>query len=267
MHNLPEKGVTDELLSSIQRILQVKEFENFRLGGGTSLAIKYNHRKSVDIDLFTHELLDVYQLKIIVIKLKELFNNEITIIENNFGNVKTPKSEIAFIQAVVPSINTKIEILQNIPFLKEPEYLHGIPLVHDDDIGSMKLLAAADRGTRKDFVDLVLLTENKSFGYYFDLLKERAEKFKGHKNLFDQLGNKPSVLINDITPLGNFNKAADEKEDNNKLLFTQNSIINTSWFNIKSKWEKRVIEYAVESNIKFEKSENQRIYKKKGFGM
>lgn len=267
MHNLPEKGVSDELLLAIQGIFQDKIFKDFRLGGGTSLAIKYNHRMSVDIDLFTHQLLDVYQLNEIVSFLENMFEGNIEISKRNFGDENTPKSEIAFIQAIVPTLNTKIEILQNIPFLKEPEYLYGIPLVHDDDIGSMKLLAAADRGTRKDFVDLVLLTEGKSFGYYFEYLKERAKNFNGHKNLFDQFGNKPSVLINNLTPLTDFNKAADEQVDNNKLFFTKNSVVNIGWFEIKTRWEKRVQEYANENDIPLEKTIAKRLYKRKGFSM
>lgn len=62
------------------------------------------------------------------------------------------------ISKVLSKFSIELDIIQNIPFLKEPEVYKGIPLVHDDDIGSMKLLAAADRGTRKDFVDLLLLT-------------------------------------------------------------------------------------------------------------
>jgi nucleotidyltransferase AbiEii toxin of type IV toxin-antitoxin system len=266
MHNLPENGVSNELLKTIQEIFQNELFKDFRLGGGTSLALKYNHRISVDIDLFTHRLTDYYELKEIVKFLENKFQ-DITIFENNFGDEKTPNSEIAFIQAVVPSLNTKIEILQNIPFLKDPEYLKDVPLVHDDDIGSMKLLAAADRGTRKDFVDLVLLTNKDSFKHYFDYLVERSAKFKGHKNLFDRLGNKPSVLINNLTPLADFNKAADEKVDNNKLLYTKDSSVNIGWFEIKTKWEKIVEEFAQENNIPFTKTPSKRIYKKRGFSM
>lgn len=266
MPNLPEKGVSDELFFCIQDLFKDALFKDFRLGGGTSLAIKYNHRQSVDIDLFTHQLLDYKQIKEIVSFLSFKFKEDVHVFENNMGNEKTPKSELAFIQAIVPSLNTKIEILQNIPFLKEPEYYKGIPLVHDDDIGSMKLLAAADRGSRKDFIDLVLLTDKKTFKHYFTYLKERAEKFKGHKNLFDQMGNKPSVLITNLTPLADFNKAADEKIDNNKILFTKNSVVNIGWFKLKTKWEKRVQDFAIENNIPFEKTLTKRIYKK-GFSM
>ncbi|MCB9360945.1 MAG: nucleotidyl transferase AbiEii/AbiGii toxin family protein [Flavobacteriales bacterium] len=266
MPNLPEKGVSEELFSTIQSLFQEDIFKDFRLGGGTSLAIKYNHRLSVDIDLFTPRLLGYNELKEIVNFLNNKFD-DISIFENNFGNADTPKSEVAFIQAIIPSLNTKIELLQNIPFLKKAEVYKGIPLVHDDDIGSMKLLAAADRGTRKDFVDLVLLTNENSFKHYFEFLLQRAEKYKGHKNLFDQLGNKPSILTKNLTPLANFNKAADEKVDNNKLLFTENSSVNIGWFEIKTKWEKRVQEFAVENNIPFEKTQSQRVYKRKGFSM
>ena len=262
-----EQGVSDELLKTIQDFFKAPQFKDFRLGGGTSLAIKYNHRISKDIDLFSDKLLDYQSLKNISSFLKDKYQDDITISERNFGNEDKPYSPVAFIKATIVSLNIELDIIQNIPFLKEAEVKEGIPLVHDDDIGSMKLLAAADRGTRKDFVDLLLLTQKHSFEYYFNHLKLRAEKFKGHKNLFDDLGNKPSTLIKNLTPLADFNKAADEKEDNNKIVYTKNSVFKPSWFQVQTQWSNIVKEFALANNIPFEKTEPKRLYKRKGFNM
>lgn len=46
-----------ELLKVLQKI---PDFNNLRLVGGTSLALQYGHRKSVDIDLFGSLLIDEY---------------------------------------------------------------------------------------------------------------------------------------------------------------------------------------------------------------
>jgi hypothetical protein len=267
MPNLPVKGVSDELLKTIQSIFQEDLFKDFRLGGGTSLALKHNHRISVDIDLFTDKVFDYNQLNNIVDLLKNKFKDDIHIQTLNFGNTEFPKSPVAFIKAEIPSLNTKLDIMQGIPLLKDVEICKGIPMVHDDDIGSMKLLAAADRGTRKDFIDLILLTNEKPLEHYFDVLKVRATTFKGIKNLFDDTGNKPSNLVKNITPLADFNKAADESSHNNKLIFTQNSSVNHSWFNIQQIWGKRVQELASKKAIPFSKTLQNRGYKRKGFSM
>ena len=44
-------GVPQNLRDVIKVLMEVPVFSDFYLGGGTSLAIKYNHRVSIDIDL------------------------------------------------------------------------------------------------------------------------------------------------------------------------------------------------------------------------
>lgn len=45
--------VTPYLLKVLKQLMATKEFEKFRLVGGTSLSLQRGHRFSVDIDLFT----------------------------------------------------------------------------------------------------------------------------------------------------------------------------------------------------------------------
>ncbi|MBO5748172.1 MAG: nucleotidyl transferase AbiEii/AbiGii toxin family protein [Muribaculaceae bacterium] len=41
------------LRSTLERLMRIDEFRPFRLVGGTSLSLRYGHRISDDIDLFT----------------------------------------------------------------------------------------------------------------------------------------------------------------------------------------------------------------------
>ena len=41
------------LRSTLERLMEIDEFNPFRLVGGTSLSLRYGHRMSDDIDLFT----------------------------------------------------------------------------------------------------------------------------------------------------------------------------------------------------------------------
>jgi len=52
-----KQGVSDELFNVILKLMNEPLLEDFLLGGGTNLSIKYNHRLSTDIDLFLLQLL------------------------------------------------------------------------------------------------------------------------------------------------------------------------------------------------------------------
>ena len=45
--------VTELLKFTLLKLMAAKEFEDFRLVGGTALSLQLGHRVSVDIDLFT----------------------------------------------------------------------------------------------------------------------------------------------------------------------------------------------------------------------
>lgn len=45
--------VTPLLRTILEDLMQAKEFESFRLVGGTALSLYYGYRMSVDIDLFS----------------------------------------------------------------------------------------------------------------------------------------------------------------------------------------------------------------------
>ena len=47
--NLNYNAVTQYLLKVLKRLMDAKEFEKFRLVGGTSLGLQRGHRLSVDI--------------------------------------------------------------------------------------------------------------------------------------------------------------------------------------------------------------------------
>lgn len=48
------ESITQELYNTIQKLMKEPLLNDFYLGGGTCLALKYNYRVSTDIDLFSH---------------------------------------------------------------------------------------------------------------------------------------------------------------------------------------------------------------------
>lgn len=45
-------------LAILNKVMQMAEFRQFNLVGGTALALQIGHRISIDLDLFTHEEYD-----------------------------------------------------------------------------------------------------------------------------------------------------------------------------------------------------------------
>jgi Nucleotidyl transferase AbiEii toxin, Type IV TA system len=50
-------AMTESLLALVFELQTVEPLQHFSLAGGTNLAIRFNHRKSVDIDLFTDRII------------------------------------------------------------------------------------------------------------------------------------------------------------------------------------------------------------------
>lgn len=127
-----------ELLTSLQ---QIAIFKDLRLVGGTSLALQYGHRKSIDIDLFGP--LDADELEI----SEEL---------GHLGQIKQlQKSKNIFVY-LINGIKTDI-VRYKYPWLEEVQLIDGIRFAGKMDIAAMKLAAITGRGTKKDFIDIWFL--------------------------------------------------------------------------------------------------------------
>jgi len=48
------EAVSDNLVQLLHRLMAAEPLQQFYLVGGTALALHYGHRKSIDLDLFTH---------------------------------------------------------------------------------------------------------------------------------------------------------------------------------------------------------------------
>ena len=54
--------VLPDTLELLRILMQMPELENMRLVGGTSLALQYGHRRSIDLDFFGETTEDVDEL-------------------------------------------------------------------------------------------------------------------------------------------------------------------------------------------------------------
>ncbi len=59
---LQTSTVEPHTFSILKQLMQIKALENFYLVGGTCLSLRYGHRKSVDLDLFSPADFDVTEI-------------------------------------------------------------------------------------------------------------------------------------------------------------------------------------------------------------
>lgn len=121
----------------LRRLMATESMQEFYLVGGTALALRYGHRTSVDLDLFTSNPFDSQALAECLVRQFAL--QELTIHENT-------------VSGVIGTI--KVDCLAHrYPLLFAVEEVDGIRLLASPDIGAMKLNAISNRGSKKDFWD------------------------------------------------------------------------------------------------------------------
>lgn len=252
------ESITQELYDTIQELMQEPLLNDFYLGGGTSLAIKYNYRVSTDIDLFSHEIVGKERMKEICEKLNKSY-----VPFESFDLENDASENLSFITGVITKndVKIKIEIIQNMRFAHPFEEKEGIRLINDLDIGALKLLSAVGRGTRKDFYDLYYLSNIYGIDRLYEELMYRQEIFTGKdcENIFNIPTGKPlNLLEKDVTPLCDFSNA--NLTQYNKVVITDPELKQKSWFDIAENWKKKVSILAKLKGLEFNeiKTENKR---------
>lgn len=128
-------------LSLLKKLMGLETLHSFSLVGGTALSLRYGHRKSIDLDLFS---IAEFNTEALAADLKREFGNEYSL------ESATAKWGIfCFIKDV------KIDLIQHPhPLISQVEVEDGIRIFSDPDIIAMKLNAILGRGRKKDFWDL-----------------------------------------------------------------------------------------------------------------
>jgi hypothetical protein len=141
--------------------MKIACLQQFSLVGGTALALKYGHRISDDLDLFSNMPFD---------------NNEIiTSLKSEFGEAfllhlnKEKFGIFCYIHEI------KVDIIKH-PFtlLQDSELVDGIRFYHTADIAAMKVNAILGRGKKKDFWDIFELLHHYSLT---DIIQFYNDKF------------------------------------------------------------------------------------------
>jgi len=155
-----------ETLALLKDLNGIPLLEKFPLVGGTNLSLRYGHRISVDLDLFTNE----------PFQPDELFTE---IVKKFPQTVKIDQRG----QSIWLSIKgVKVDlILHEYPYLEGIEVMDGIRILAVQDIIPMKLEAMATRGVKKDFWDIAELLNHFSLRQMLQFHQQKyANSDPGH---------------------------------------------------------------------------------------
>ena len=151
--------VLPDTLELLKVLMQQPLLKDMRLVGGTSLALQYGHRRSVDLDFFGSTTEDIDELTSM---MQECATNMVK------GSC-TKNIKAYFLNGV------KVDVVNYCyDWIDEPVIEDGIRLASDKDIAAMKVNAIMGRGTKKDFVDMYFLLQHYSFD---EIIKLYLQKY------------------------------------------------------------------------------------------
>ena len=186
---LSVQAVTPHTLELLKTLSAEPELKGMRLVGGTSLALQYGHRQSIDLDFFGH--INVGQDELVA-KLSETGSLTVTnrtphILQTIINNVKVDFVEYGFYK-----------------WIDQPIIEAGICLASDKDIAAMKVNAIMGRGSKKDFIDLFVLLQRYSLSEILQFYKLKYPEYSEYRALLSmtyfedaEMQDTPRLFIQD----------------------------------------------------------------------
>jgi len=141
------RSIEPHTLELLRKLSANPLLSSARLVGGTSLALQYGHRQSIDLDFFSHDPFDQNALSESLHQLGEL-----TIL-NRTKNI---------LQTRIDGVLVDFVDYRCYDWIDDVVAEEGISLASPIDIAAMKINAVIGRGTRKDFIDLYVLLNHYS---------------------------------------------------------------------------------------------------------
>ena len=166
-NELQYQTVKPILRSTLERLMEMEEFVPFRLVGGTSLSLRYGHRMSDDIDLFTdaeYGSLDFHQLQ-------DILRKEFPYCQGDCGDIVGFGA--SYIVGNSKNDCVKLDLFYTDPFIRPMEMYGPIRMAAVEDIVAMKMDVVSRGGRKKDFWDLHMLRNHYSVEQMLSLYEER----------------------------------------------------------------------------------------------
>ena len=153
---LHTETVEPSTLDLLKRLQRLPALSNTRLVGGTALALHLGHRKSVDLDMFGN-------FDPVVSYRKLLADAGYSVEGAENGTVQSLRVD-----------NVKVDLVNYpYPWMDGALEEDGVSLAGLKDIAAMKLSAVANRGRKKDFIDVARLLDVFSLDQMLSFYKEK----------------------------------------------------------------------------------------------
>lgn len=151
---------TKEVYELVSKLPFISEFY---LAGGTGLALQIGHRFSIDLDFFSDspEAVGAEQRKAILEILK------------NDPSLKITWDKDGTFVANWQNVGVSFFRLDQHPLINPPLVIDKIKVATIEEIGAMKLAAILSRGTRKDYVDLYFILQQKELTQLFEIASKK----------------------------------------------------------------------------------------------
>ena len=142
-------------LDLLNSLMAFESLKNFSLVGGTNLALRFGHRLSVDIDLFSNQEFDNIELANL---LKEKFQHL------EFGNVLNKIGLFCYINSI------KVDFVRHHYFnlIGDIEEIDGVRMFSLRDVAAMKIFAMLKRPRKKDHWDIAEILKYMSLEEMID---------------------------------------------------------------------------------------------------
>lgn len=157
-----EKVISSTTRESLASVSQLTVFKQAYLAGGTALALQLGHRYSYDLDFFSPEKFDE---RIAIQQIAEAL-----------PDFKLERQDWRTILGLIGDIRFSLFFYQY-PLLFPTQEFYGIQLASPGDIAAMKIAAIADRGAKRDFIDLYILLKEGRVSSLEDVLETYDKKF------------------------------------------------------------------------------------------
>ena len=139
------RTIVPHTLELLKHLMAEPYLQNCRLVGGTALALQFDHRSSVDLDMFG----DVPDDDQALLEILE-----------RFGTVQGQKTSKYIKAFVVDNIKVDFVNYSHFPWIDNAVVEDGLRLASPKDIAAMKISAIEGRGSKKDFYDLFFLLQH-----------------------------------------------------------------------------------------------------------
>ena len=153
-----KKTVAPATWQLLTELMLLPSLQNFGLVGGTNLSLRYGHRLSIDLDLFTNEPFE---------------NDKILAeIERKFTNIEVVDDGKNMLYLFIEGVKIDLALVP-FPNIAPFDFVENIRLTSCPDVIAMKLNALARRGSKKDFWDLAEILDHYTINDILGFFKQK----------------------------------------------------------------------------------------------